>query len=274
MGRDGRRGLSLGALAPALRGSWVGTVPAPGHRAVNGAPGPRRRDRRHGRDHGGPGALSSACAPGRGATSSTSWPRTRTPRRSRPSWSNATRHWRPSRTRGPPRRGCPAACVSCRVTRPGAPGTPPTCRLTSSCCAESSGTSPTTTSSPPSGPCRASAPGAATSILDGHRRPPDATPAIRAEFEAVGFTELAFEAPAETVMGVDTSASTALRRPSTALRRPSTRRGSSSTSWATDSHRCDGGRHDRTAPPAPTRVDLDGLAHLPCRAGAWRCRRS
>ena len=33
-----------------------------------------------------------------------------------------------------------------------------------------------------------------------HRRPPDATPAIRADFAAAGFTELAFEAPEGTVM--------------------------------------------------------------------------
>ena len=35
-----------------------------------------------------------------------------------------------------------------------------------------------------------------------HRRPPDATPAIRACFAAAGFTELAFEAPKGTVMTV------------------------------------------------------------------------
>lgn len=35
-----------------------------------------------------------------------------------------------------------------------------------------------------------------------HRRPPDATPAIRAGFAAAGFTELAFEAPDGTVMTV------------------------------------------------------------------------
>ncbi|HXY28923.1 MAG TPA: methyltransferase domain-containing protein [Acidimicrobiales bacterium] len=35
-----------------------------------------------------------------------------------------------------------------------------------------------------------------------HRRPPDATPAIRAEFAAAGFTEVSFVAPAETVMTV------------------------------------------------------------------------
>jgi microcompartment protein CcmK/EutM len=35
-----------------------------------------------------------------------------------------------------------------------------------------------------------------------HRRPPDATPAIRAAFAAVGFTELAFVAPEGTVMTV------------------------------------------------------------------------
>ena len=35
-----------------------------------------------------------------------------------------------------------------------------------------------------------------------HRRPPDATPGIRAEFAAAGFTELAFEAPAATVTTV------------------------------------------------------------------------
>jgi hypothetical protein len=35
-----------------------------------------------------------------------------------------------------------------------------------------------------------------------HRRPPDATPAIRARFAAAGFTELAFEAPEGTVMTV------------------------------------------------------------------------
>jgi hypothetical protein len=35
-----------------------------------------------------------------------------------------------------------------------------------------------------------------------HRRPPDATPAIRAEFAAAGFTELAFVAPEGTVMSV------------------------------------------------------------------------
>ncbi len=28
-----------------------------------------------------------------------------------------------------------------------------------------------------------------------HRRPPDATPGIRADFAAAGFTEIAFEAP-------------------------------------------------------------------------------
>ena len=35
-----------------------------------------------------------------------------------------------------------------------------------------------------------------------HRRPPDATPAIRSCFAAAGFTELAFEAPEGTVMTV------------------------------------------------------------------------
>ncbi len=35
-----------------------------------------------------------------------------------------------------------------------------------------------------------------------HRRPPDATPAIRAAFVAAGFTELAFVAPAGTVLAV------------------------------------------------------------------------
>lgn len=35
-----------------------------------------------------------------------------------------------------------------------------------------------------------------------HRRPPDATPAIRSRFSAAGFTELAFVAPAGTVMTV------------------------------------------------------------------------
>jgi ubiquinone/menaquinone biosynthesis C-methylase UbiE len=35
-----------------------------------------------------------------------------------------------------------------------------------------------------------------------HRRPPDATPAIRSAFAAAGFTELAFEAPEGTVMTV------------------------------------------------------------------------
>jgi hypothetical protein len=35
-----------------------------------------------------------------------------------------------------------------------------------------------------------------------HRRPPDATPAVRAEFAAAGFTELAFVAPEDTVMTV------------------------------------------------------------------------
>ena len=35
-----------------------------------------------------------------------------------------------------------------------------------------------------------------------HRRPPDPTPAIRADFAAAGFTELAFEAPEGTVLAV------------------------------------------------------------------------
>jgi ubiquinone/menaquinone biosynthesis C-methylase UbiE len=35
-----------------------------------------------------------------------------------------------------------------------------------------------------------------------HRRPPDLTPAIRADFAAAGFTELAFEAPEGTVMTI------------------------------------------------------------------------
>ena len=35
-----------------------------------------------------------------------------------------------------------------------------------------------------------------------HRRPPDLTPAIRADFAAAGFTELAFEAPEDSVMTV------------------------------------------------------------------------
>ena len=35
-----------------------------------------------------------------------------------------------------------------------------------------------------------------------HRRPPDATPSIRAEFAAAGFTEVAFVAPEDTVMTV------------------------------------------------------------------------
>ena len=40
------------------------------------------------------------------------------------------------------------------------------------------------------------------SIWTRHRRPPDATPAIRADFAAAGFTEVAFEAPEGTVMTV------------------------------------------------------------------------
>jgi predicted RNA methylase len=35
-----------------------------------------------------------------------------------------------------------------------------------------------------------------------HRRPPDRTPSIRADFAAAGFTELAFEAPDGTIFGV------------------------------------------------------------------------
>ena len=35
-----------------------------------------------------------------------------------------------------------------------------------------------------------------------HRLPPDRTPAIRADFAAAGFTELAFEAPEDSVMTV------------------------------------------------------------------------
>ena len=35
-----------------------------------------------------------------------------------------------------------------------------------------------------------------------HRRPPDATPSIRAEFAAAGFTEVAFEAPDDYVLAV------------------------------------------------------------------------
>ena len=35
-----------------------------------------------------------------------------------------------------------------------------------------------------------------------HRRPPDLTPAIRADFAATGFTELGFEAPEGTVMAI------------------------------------------------------------------------
>ena len=35
-----------------------------------------------------------------------------------------------------------------------------------------------------------------------HRRPPDATPAIRAAFASAGFTEVAFVAPAGTVLAV------------------------------------------------------------------------
>jgi predicted RNA methylase len=35
-----------------------------------------------------------------------------------------------------------------------------------------------------------------------HRRPPDRTPAIRADFAAAGFTELAFEAPDGAILGV------------------------------------------------------------------------
>ena len=35
-----------------------------------------------------------------------------------------------------------------------------------------------------------------------HRRPPDLTPAIRADFAAAGLTELAFEAPEGTVMTI------------------------------------------------------------------------
>ncbi len=35
-----------------------------------------------------------------------------------------------------------------------------------------------------------------------HRRPPDLTPAIRADFAAAGFTELGFEAPEGTVMAI------------------------------------------------------------------------
>jgi len=35
-----------------------------------------------------------------------------------------------------------------------------------------------------------------------HRRPPDATPGIRADFAAAGFTELGFEASEDTVMTI------------------------------------------------------------------------
>ena len=35
-----------------------------------------------------------------------------------------------------------------------------------------------------------------------HRRPPDLTPAVRADFAAAGFTELDFEAPEGTVMAI------------------------------------------------------------------------
>jgi predicted RNA methylase len=35
-----------------------------------------------------------------------------------------------------------------------------------------------------------------------HRRPPDRTPAIRADFAAAGFTELGFEAPDGAILGV------------------------------------------------------------------------
>ncbi len=35
-----------------------------------------------------------------------------------------------------------------------------------------------------------------------HRRPPDATPAVRAQFAAAGFTEIAFEAPGGYILTV------------------------------------------------------------------------
>ncbi len=42
----------------------------------------------------------------------------------------------------------------------------------------------------------------ATVIWTRHRRPPDLTPAVRAWFTAAGFEELAFDAPADTMVGV------------------------------------------------------------------------
>jgi hypothetical protein len=35
-----------------------------------------------------------------------------------------------------------------------------------------------------------------------HRRPPDSTPAVRADFAAAGFTEMAFVSPEGTIQGV------------------------------------------------------------------------
>jgi hypothetical protein len=44
----------------------------------------------------------------------------------------------------------------------------------------------------------------ATVIWTRHRRPPDATPAIRAQFTVAGFTELAFDAPEDFLFGIGT----------------------------------------------------------------------
>ena len=69
-----------------------------------------------------------------------------------------------------------------------------------------------------------------------HRRPPDLTPAIRADFAAAGFTELAFEAPEGTIMAIGHHVWTGRRRPSTPT-------SSSSTSSATG-----GTRYERRRP--------------------------
>ncbi len=54
---------------------------------------------------------------------------------------------------------------------------------------------PRRTSRPPSRRCRGSVGRWSDVIWTRHRRPPDATPSIRADFAAAGFTEVAFEAP-------------------------------------------------------------------------------
>ena len=169
-------------------------------------------------------------------------------------------------------RAWPSRCGSSRATPPCPAGTPSRCRPTWCWCAGSSATSARPTSGDRAALPSFCVPGAHV-IWTRHRRPPDATPGIRADFAAAGFTEVAFEAPEGTVMTVGHNRFDGTIAPFDPGRR-------SSTSWATGSCRHDtqasrdGPRHPRTATscdPASSRGT--GSTPLSCRSMAWRTLR-